>query len=97
MQEFANLFDGKAEVISEGNESRSPILHLATDADILALLSRRPCTIQGVSAGLGLQVSEVTKRLEALAEQGALIPVQKNGAIFYKMMRTKEKRTESSA
>ncbi|MFA5183573.1 MAG: radical SAM protein, partial [Syntrophales bacterium] len=92
MKEFANLFDGKAEVLSEGDKSRSPLLHLVTDADILALLSRRPCTIQGVSAGLGLQVGEAAKRLQALSDQRAVIPARGNGAIFYQAVRTKEER-----
>jgi wyosine [tRNA(Phe)-imidazoG37] synthetase (radical SAM superfamily) len=90
MKEFATLFDGKVEVISEGDKSRSPLLHLVTDADILALLSRRPCTIKGVSAGLGLQVGEAAKRLQALADQRAVIPARENGAIFYQAVRPKE-------
>jgi wyosine [tRNA(Phe)-imidazoG37] synthetase (radical SAM superfamily) len=93
MQEFAKLFDGKVEMInaSKYDKSQAPVLNEATDADILALLSRRPCTLQGVAMGLGLQTSEVAKRIEALAAQGAVTPVQNNGAIFYKMMREEEK------
>ena len=96
MKEFATLFDGKAEVISEGDKSRSPLLHLVTDADILALLSRRPCTIQGVSAGLGLQAGEAAKRLQALTDQRAVIPARENGAIFYQAVRPKEERTSAA-
>jgi predicted ArsR family transcriptional regulator len=83
----------KAEVISEDNKPQTPVLDEATDADILALLSRRPCTVQGVSAGLGLHVTEAAKRLAALAERQAIVPVQKNGEIFYRIMRTKEKQS----
>jgi wyosine [tRNA(Phe)-imidazoG37] synthetase (radical SAM superfamily) len=95
MQEFTNQFDGKVEVINAGeyDKSQAPVLNEATDADILALLSRRPCMVQGVSTGLGLPASEVTRRIAALAAQGAVIPVQNNGAIFYKMMRAEEKKT----
>jgi wyosine [tRNA(Phe)-imidazoG37] synthetase (radical SAM superfamily) len=94
MQEFATLFNGKVEVIRPGeyDKSQAPVLNEATDADILALLSRRPCTVQGVSAGLGLPAGEVTRRIEALAAQGEVTPVQNNGAIFYKMMRGEEKK-----
>jgi wyosine [tRNA(Phe)-imidazoG37] synthetase (radical SAM superfamily) len=91
MQEFANLFDGKAEVISEDNKSRSPVVHEATDADILALLSRRPCTVQGVSAGLGLHVGEAAKRLQLLVEEGSVTTVRINQTIFYETVRTKGK------
>jgi wyosine [tRNA(Phe)-imidazoG37] synthetase (radical SAM superfamily) len=91
MKEFAKVFGGKAEVISEDNQSRSPVLHQATDADILALLSRRPCTVQGVSAGLGLHVNEAVKRLEALVEVGSVTTVRNNKVIFYETVRTKGK------
>jgi wyosine [tRNA(Phe)-imidazoG37] synthetase (radical SAM superfamily) len=89
MTEFAGLFDVKAEVISHDDESHSPILPLATDADILALLSRRPCTVQGVCAGLGLQVDEAAKRLQALIDEGAVISIQNNRTIFYETVRPK--------
>jgi wyosine [tRNA(Phe)-imidazoG37] synthetase (radical SAM superfamily) len=91
MKEFANFFDGKAEAISEDHKSRSPVVPEATDADILALVSRRPCTVQGVSAGLGLHVGETAKRLQALVEQGSVITVRNNKTIFYETVRTKGK------
>ncbi|MGB8993507.1 MAG: hypothetical protein WCD80_15735 [Desulfobaccales bacterium] len=71
-------------------------MHAATDADILALLSRRPCTIQGVSAGLGLHVEEATKRLQALLEEGSVTTVRNNQTIFYETVRTKEKESLST-
>ncbi|MEW6386000.1 MAG: radical SAM protein [Thermodesulfobacteriota bacterium] len=90
LEAFAKLFEGKAEVISaaNGEVTRSPQAHPATDADILALLSRRPCTVQGVSASLGLHVGEAAKRLQALADQGSVIAVRNNGGIFYEPLRT---------
>ena len=87
MQEFANVFEGKAEVVSEGHKSPAPISVRATDAEILALLSRRPCTVQGVSAGLGLHVNEATKRLQGLAEEGSVTTVRTNKIIFYEAVR----------
>jgi wyosine [tRNA(Phe)-imidazoG37] synthetase (radical SAM superfamily) len=96
MQEFANLFDGKAEVISEDSKPRSPALHEATDAEILALLSRRPCTVQGVSTGLGLHVNETVKRLEVLVEGGSVTTVRNNKIMFYETVRTKEKENPAS-
>jgi hypothetical protein len=63
----------------------------ATDADILALLSQRPCTVQAVSAGLGLHVGETAKRLQALVEEGSVTIVRNNKIIFYETVRTKGK------
>jgi len=95
MQDLAGLFDGRVEVIRGGeyDKSKAPVLEEATAADILALLSRRPCTVKGVSTGLGLPAAEVAKQLAALAGQGAVIPVREKGAVFYKMMRAEEKKT----
>jgi wyosine [tRNA(Phe)-imidazoG37] synthetase (radical SAM superfamily) len=91
MQEFASLFDGKAEVINEENKSWSPVLHEATDADIMALLSRRPCPVQGVSAGLGLHVGEAAKRLQELVEAGSVTSVRNNKTVFYETVRAEAK------
>ena len=91
MQEFATLFDGKAEVISEDDKPRSPVWHEATDADILALLNRRPCTVHGVSTGLGLHVAETAKRLQALIEAGSVTTVRNNKTLFYEAVRAEGK------
>jgi wyosine [tRNA(Phe)-imidazoG37] synthetase (radical SAM superfamily) len=90
MEEFADLFDGGAEVITEeGFGGPGPLaLTAVIDKDILALLSRRPSTARGVSAGLGVHVGEATKRLQALVERGVVSPVKKDGASFYEIKRT---------
>jgi wyosine [tRNA(Phe)-imidazoG37] synthetase (radical SAM superfamily) len=92
---FASLFDGKAQVISETEPDQSPSLlaQVVTDADVLALLSRRPCTVRGVSAGLGLHISEAAKRLQGLAAEGSVTLVRQNGTIFYETTRIMEKGT----
>ncbi|MFZ5451966.1 MAG: radical SAM protein [Thermodesulfobacteriota bacterium] len=89
IQEFAKLFDRQVEVIPAGeyDKSPAPIMNEATEADILALLSRRPCTVQGVAAGLGLAAGEAARRIEALAAQGVVKPVQNQGTRFYQIMR----------
>jgi wyosine [tRNA(Phe)-imidazoG37] synthetase (radical SAM superfamily) len=91
MEGFKNLFTGKVEVISESEQDESDALscHETTNADILALLRRRPCTVQDVSAGLGLPAGEAARRLRALNQQGAIIPVGKKDAIFYEATRRK--------
>lgn len=89
MEVLARLFDGKAEVIAEQGTGESQLLASpgVTDDDILALLSRRPCTAQDVSRGLGLHITETTKRLEWLVKQGHLFPLRKNKGIFYAIRR----------
>jgi wyosine [tRNA(Phe)-imidazoG37] synthetase (radical SAM superfamily) len=90
MEVFAALFDGTAEVISEHGPNESQLLAspAVTDQDILALLRRRPCTAQGVSAGLGLHIAEATKRLQSLTERGHLSPVRRNNDVLYEVTET---------
>jgi wyosine [tRNA(Phe)-imidazoG37] synthetase (radical SAM superfamily) len=90
MEAFTRLFNGRAEVIGEGRlrVSRIAPSGAVTDADILALLQRRPCTALGLSEGLGLHIGEVAKRLEALGRQGKVAPLRKEGTVFYEAVRT---------
>ncbi len=91
MQQLKELFSGVTEIIREstGSETRRPFDGESEDANILALLSRRPCTVEGISAGLALHGGEVVKRLEALSKEGAVKLVRKQGAIFYETVRRK--------
>jgi len=91
MEQLKEFFPGTVEVISESARNASPTSFSpeTTDADILALLGRRPCTVQGVSAGLGVHTSEVIKRLQVLIQQGAVIPVRKDDVMFYEVARAK--------
>lgn len=84
MEAFASLFHPPAEVISPATiESRILAPNTVADEDILALLRRRPCTAQGVAAGLGMHISEAIKRLDSLAEQCVVDHLRNNGEIFY--------------
>ncbi len=91
MEQFKEFFEGDIELVgeSERDESRVSCVSIATDADILALLSRRPCTVKGISSGLGLHAGEVVKRLEALSRNGAVMVVTRDRDVFYEAVRTK--------
>ena len=86
---LAPLFGGETEVIGgrRVGETTSSSSTRVDDEDILALLSRRPCTVKDVAVGLGLHVNEVTKRLPALCERGLVIALRNNKDVFYERMR----------
>jgi wyosine [tRNA(Phe)-imidazoG37] synthetase (radical SAM superfamily) len=87
---LAALFDPPAEVISEafsGCELSEAATH-ASDADILSLIRIRPCTAEGVAAGLGLHIHESAKRLAALCTQGSALAVRRDETVFYETVRT---------
>ena len=90
LEKLATLFEGTVEVISESVDTEAPALprRPVSDEEILALLSRRPCTLQGVSSGLALRPGEVVKMLDGLSRQGTVRTVRRNGALFYEAARS---------
>jgi len=80
-----DIFPGSVEIISESERDGERIWPLAEarEADILALLRRRPCTSADVASGLGIHLTEALKGLEALAAAGKAHTVVTSGRRFY--------------
>jgi predicted ArsR family transcriptional regulator len=51
--------------------------------EVLALLQRRPCTVDDVVAGLDLHGNAVLKSLASLAASGKVHRVVRNGHVFF--------------
>jgi wyosine [tRNA(Phe)-imidazoG37] synthetase (radical SAM superfamily) len=87
LEAFAPLFDPPAEVIWE--ETRNGLQGraggAATDADILSVLDRRPCTALDIAEGLNLDATEAAKRLQQLCAHGAIVPVRRHDRVFYEV------------
>lgn len=84
---FARFFGRNAQVVSGHKSRRSRLPGSATGSDILALLTRRPCTARGIADGLGLHLNEVAKQLDILTDRRAVTPVRKNGSVFFETVR----------
>ena len=85
MERFRECFDGVVDVIteSEAGESCASSASETTDADILALLSRRPCTLRDFSLATRLHPTEAAKRLDALCQAAKVTQVFRDGQRFY--------------
>ena len=70
LQGFAGLFTPHAEVIADTAPAGGD--RIAGGAGILALLSRRPCTVADIAAGLGINHGEALKAVTAFVTEGAL-------------------------
>ena len=81
LQEFAALFAPHAEVIADIAPGIGE--HTAARADVLALLSRRPCTVADIAAGLGIHHGEALKSATALVAEGAARLHTHKGRSFY--------------
>ena len=85
LHELKGLFQGQVDVISENVQEIAEDVTLghAGDADIVALLNRRPCTVEGIASGLGLHPNDVLKRVLLLRQRGAVKAVRKDNTLYY--------------
>lgn len=90
--ELKGMFHGHADVIGESIPSITNNVDLGqtSDDDILALLNRRPCTVDGIASGLALHPNDVLKRVLILRQRGAVKAVRKDNILFYEVCRNRE-------
>jgi wyosine [tRNA(Phe)-imidazoG37] synthetase (radical SAM superfamily) len=82
---LARFFSPSAEVIADWPAARVGQAEPGSqDAEgLLALLSRRSCTVEDISGGLGLHVNAVVKVLGALERRGVVHRVLRDGRVFW--------------
>ena len=51
---------------------------------ILALLRRRPCSIEDIASGLGIPAPEVAKQLDVLCDQRLIEPCRAGKNLYYR-------------
>jgi len=83
LTDFAGAFSPCAEVIAECGSPEVPNGQGRVAEDVLALLSRRPCTAEDVAQSLAMHITEATKCLEALKGTGRVRIVFLNAKWFY--------------
>ena len=81
LAEFAQAFVPQADVIAGAPEPHAE--QEATAADVLTLISRRPCTVADVATGLGIHQNTALKALAALLERGIALRRDHGGGVFY--------------
>ena len=87
MELIALLFPRVVEVISEDKSERfiGAAKSDANSTEIINMLARRPCTLTGVSTGLGLHPHDAAKRLQRLVDEKEITTLRTDHAIFYKI------------
>ena len=84
MDEFAPLFTPRGEVIADYRSVHEQKDFTASQAEVLNMLRRRPCSIEDIASGLGMHRNEVVKYTEELMGQGLITCVSTGGRLFYK-------------
>jgi wyosine [tRNA(Phe)-imidazoG37] synthetase (radical SAM superfamily) len=85
MEALKSCFPGTVELICEYGEGFEQAGGAAVgEAEVLALLRRRPCTVEDVAAGLGIHRNEAIKRLQGLEGAGAVVRVKAGARNLYR-------------
>jgi wyosine [tRNA(Phe)-imidazoG37] synthetase (radical SAM superfamily) len=84
MERFAESFGDKAEVIGSGRKLRRKNSPKSTPQDVLALVSRRPCTLEDIAAGLGLAAREAARYVNELSNAGLLAGEYQGKRLFFR-------------
>lgn len=83
VKEFWQL--DRVEIIAAAaNRKRSQSYRSDTETAILETIARRPCTIEDLTAILGLHANEVNKYLDVLDNEDRIVSVRQPRGIFYK-------------
>jgi len=84
LAELARMFEPRAEVVAEHRGQRAAGESKASAEAILALVRRRPCTVEDIAHGLGLNPSETVKSLGGLEKRGKVIGERHGLEQFYR-------------
>jgi len=79
---LCDLFDPPAQIAAGSDSRRSKTIE-ANEATILAMLRRRPCTIEHIEAAFGMHINEVSKYLGQLIKKDQIRSDRKNQAVYY--------------
>ena len=75
------------EVIADFSRRGQPRDAESNRENILAILKRRPCSLNDICSALGLHHNDALKRITYLQQQGAVKSEEKNGTVFFKAAR----------
>lgn len=84
LNSIAEKIGYKAEVIADFSRAKLTKEQKKNADDVLTMLQRRPCSLEDISAGLGIHPNHALKFVEQLLADGRVEKENKNGKIFYK-------------
>ncbi len=91
IKKFREIIGKDTETVSPLTASRQSSLNRETRKPVIRFLSRRPATIDDLSAGLGCNRNLLSKILAILLEQGVLKSTKHSNKLFYELKERKKK------
>lgn len=83
LEELAAMFDPPARTIADYRGRKIQTETGTSAEELLALLRRRPCTVEGIARGLGVRAGEVVKQLGGLEASGLVGHDRRGAELFY--------------
>ncbi|MBN1806730.1 MAG: radical SAM protein [Sedimentisphaerales bacterium] len=84
LQIIAAQLGSRCEIISDFSKLHQINFSSKKADDVLSILKRRPCSINDISSGLGINRNEVMKYIQNLQHKGLIVSEQKDGILFFK-------------
>ena len=84
MAKFCKILGEKAEIITPFEAAKRHEKVAYSEKELLSLLSRRPCTLADIAAGLNVSEDEILKHIGALVQNHRIDVAKKDSAIYYK-------------
>ncbi|MBN1590698.1 MAG: radical SAM protein [Pirellulales bacterium] len=85
--QLASSFRPPAEIIAEFRATREQAVSEVSRDRVVALIERRPCTLDDIAQGTGMHRNEVVKYIEYLNAQGRLRQTDVEGRHYYQTVR----------
>lgn len=83
LQTLAQIFDPPAQIIGEFKSDDQSTQSSAQMNDVLEIIKRRPCTINDITAGLGIPRTEAMKYIKTLSSQKKITTSRQNNQTYY--------------
>lgn len=83
MRKISQKLGKKCEIIADFSQKLTKIRSNSTEKAVLAMLKRRPCSVDDISAGLAIHRNEALKYIAELLKTGAIEAKEKAGKTFY--------------
>jgi wyosine [tRNA(Phe)-imidazoG37] synthetase (radical SAM superfamily) len=84
LSEFCSLFRQPAEVIADFRGIHQESEFKSGRKEVLAMLQRRPCSVEDIAVGLAMHQNEVLKYVEELRAQGAVECSRRRDKLYYR-------------
>jgi wyosine [tRNA(Phe)-imidazoG37] synthetase (radical SAM superfamily) len=90
LRELADRLDGPVEIISDFDRPLADATEASggMEHEVVALLGRRPCSVNDIAGSLNLRPQEVIKYLDALEKRGRLVVRRSGENMYYSVMTT---------